>query len=93
MIHVIIVYDVVSNKHRNRVAKLLERHLNRVQKSVFEGEIPVDRLYKIQERIPLLIQNEKDTVRIYRLCRRCVRMPVLLGVSTWTPLPEEDEVL
>jgi CRISPR-associated endonuclease Cas2 len=39
-VRVVVAYDASSDKKRQTVADLLERVLTRVQRSVFEGDLP-----------------------------------------------------
>lgn len=64
---VLIIYDIIDNKRRTRFAKQMSGYGFRVQKSAFEALID-DRLFrKLQKEIPTLIDNEADSVRIYRM--------------------------
>ena len=36
--HLIVTYDIIDDRNRTKLAKALEGFLNRVQKSIFEGE-------------------------------------------------------
>lgn len=69
--HLLIAYDIADNRRRNRLAKGLCGFLERVQFSVFEGEIPDQRLEKLLTLIDTEIDPVEDSVRIYRLCKRC----------------------
>ena len=64
-------YDVVEDRRRNRLARLLVGYLDRVQKSVFEGEITESRYLEMREKALGMIDLETDRLRVYRLCRRC----------------------
>ena len=64
---VLIIYDIVDNKRRVRFAKKMSGYGFRVQKSAFEALIE-DRLFqKLQKEIPALINQQEDSVRIYRM--------------------------
>ncbi|MDQ7007210.1 MAG: CRISPR-associated endonuclease Cas2 [Acidobacteriota bacterium] len=89
MPHLIVSYDVVDDNRRNRLAKLLKGYLQRVQKSVFEGELTARRHHTLRSRIEKVIDQDEDSVRIYLLCRRCV--PALEIVGTGVPVEPPDE--
>jgi len=69
--HLIICYDIVSNRRRTRLAKALKCFLRRVQKSVFQGEMEDVQLTKLKRTIANEIDQNEDTVRLYRICTRC----------------------
>ncbi|ASS38486.1 CRISPR-associated endonuclease Cas2 [Mogibacterium pumilum] len=63
---VLIIYDIIDNKRRTKMVKLLESYGTRVQRSAFEALINKSQYIKIIEGIKKIISNE-DNVRIYRL--------------------------
>ena len=63
---ILIIYDIIDNKRRTKMVKLLESYGTRVQKSAFEALINRNQYSKIIEGIKKTISNE-DNVRIYRL--------------------------
>ena len=63
---VLIIYDIIDNKRRTKMVKLLESYGTRVQKSAFEALINKGQYVKIIDGIKKIISNE-DNVRIYRL--------------------------
>ncbi|MBD3398078.1 CRISPR-associated endonuclease Cas2 [Candidatus Micrarchaeota archaeon] len=77
----VVSYDVVDDRMRARVAKCLEDYGDRVQKSVFEVDIGVDRLARMCKRLEKLIDHEEDSVRIYPVCNTCLEKVNILGVG------------
>jgi len=77
----VIVYDIVDDKRRARVARLLESVGERVQWSVFEADWDEATLARVRERLGRLIDPAADGVRIYRLCGECARQTQMLGQS------------
>ena len=67
-----VVYDCSNDKRRNRVAKILLDYGYRVQYSVFEVELDERRAKEMQERLLEVIDVEADSIRIYRICERCL---------------------
>lgn len=63
---VLIIYDIIDNKRRNKMVKHLESFGNRVQKSAFEALLPANKYRDMIKGIMEIIANE-DNVRIYRL--------------------------
>jgi len=85
--YLIICYDIVSNRRRSRLFRRMKDYLPRVQKSVFEGEMPDSRFGSLLEMIRKQMDQEVDTVRIYHLCKRCITNITWLGVG---PVPNDE---
>ncbi len=63
---VLIIYDIIDNKNRNKMVKLLESYGTRVQKSAFEALLSAEKYREMIRGIYSVI-DEEDNVRIYRL--------------------------
>lgn len=61
---IIIVYDV-SEKKVNRMRRICEPYVRRVQKSVFEGQVSVAGFKILTNTIKNFINENEDSVRIY----------------------------
>lgn len=90
MPYVVVAYDVRDDTRRLRVAKVLKNALERVQKSVFEGELDADRLELVEARARRHINEREDNLRVYVLCARCAQSVRAYGVS---PILEDPDVL
>lgn len=88
--HVLVSYDVVDDRKRLQLAKFLKGHLERVQKSVFEGVIPDRRLEVLRRGIERRINRDEDSVRIYSLCERCVSSVEIVGTGVYIERQDED---
>jgi CRISPR-associated protein Cas2 len=86
--HVVVAYDVIDDLRRVRLAKFLLGYLDRVQKSVFEGEIEEKRFQPMKAGIEGIIDQDEDTVRIYQLCLRCI--PAVEVVGTGVIIEDEE---
>ena len=68
--YVILVYDISQTdkgqKRWNRVFKLCKQYLIHVQNSVFEGEISKANLFKLEHNINDEINQELDSVIIFK---------------------------
>lgn len=68
--YVILVYDISQTdkgqKRWNRVFKLCKQYLIHVQNSVFEGEISKVNLFKLEHNINDEINQELDSVIIFK---------------------------
>ena len=91
--HVLVSYDVVDNAKRLALAKFLKGHLERVQKSVFEGEIEEKRFEPMKNGIEAIVDQEEDTVRIFELCGRCIGTIAIVGTGKYIEELDEDIII
>ncbi len=63
---VVVIYDVIDNKRRNRLAKYLKRFGFRVQRSAFECVLDSKNYKKLTGGIAKYITAE-DLLRVYKL--------------------------
>lgn len=63
---VLIVYDIVSNKQRVKMANLLSSYGARVQKSAFEARLSRKQYSKLLIDIQRMLKQD-DNIRIYRM--------------------------
>ncbi|MBW1973230.1 MAG: CRISPR-associated endonuclease Cas2 [Deltaproteobacteria bacterium] len=88
--YIVISYDIVDDKKRNRVAKILLDYGRRVQKSVFECRVGEKEYLKIKERIEKTIDMNEDSVRYYFLCAKCQEN---IDISGWGTVTEDEETI
>lgn len=81
---VLIIYDIVDNRKRVKMAKLLSGYGKRVQKSAFEAMLTKQKYNKLIEEIPKFIDKAEDNVRVYRITGKG-------KVTAWGEVPEFDE--
>jgi CRISPR-associated protein Cas2 len=93
MLHVVVAYDVIADRRRNRLAKFLRGYLDRVQKSVFEGEIEEKRFEPMRSGIEAIVDQEEDTVRIFELCGRCIGTIAIIGTGEYVEELDEDIII
>lgn len=75
-----IIYDIVENKPRSKIAKLCkEAGLYRVQKSVFLGTIERNRLDELRLQIDEWVDPEVDSTYIFPMCEPDFKKVILLG--------------
>jgi len=67
MYHVLVIYDIVCNKRRVKLAKLMESFGFRVQKSAFEADLSESKYEKMIRLIKKHIHHTEDSVRIYKI--------------------------
>ena len=85
---ILISYDIVKDRRRTKIASLLEDFGRRVQYSVFECLLEESGLGELVPKLEALIDEEEDSVRIYRLCARCQGRVEILGEGAVTKEPE-----
>ncbi len=78
---VVVAYDISSDRHRQKVADLLEMVLTRVQRSVFEGDVPSEVLEKSVRHVLKHLDAETDSLRVYHLCAACAPQVDVYGRS------------
>ena len=93
MPHIVVCYDIVCNRTRTRVMKRLREYLPHVQKSVFEGEISEAKIQELREMLQCEVDMVEDTVRIYRLCQRCIPSTEVIGLGEYIEGEDADEVI
>ena len=75
-----IVYDIVENKARTKVAKQCKKFgLVRVQKSVFLGKLESSRFDELGEKCLDLIDEDTDSVYLFPFCQEDFRRINVLG--------------
>lgn len=75
-----ILYDIVENKSRTKVAKLCkEAGLYRVQKSVFLGTIERNRLDELRLAIEEFTDEQVDSIYIFPMCEPDFKKVILMG--------------
>lgn len=83
---VAICYDIPDDRRRARVAAILLDHGFRVQRSVFEADIPDATFERLMGRLMRVANLEEDSVRAYRLCEGCrSKIRVLSGPEPYDP--------
>lgn len=86
----IVTYDIVDDRKRLQIAKLMKNFGERVQKSVFECRLDDRRFLKMKQEIEKIIDWEEDSVRYYSLCSACVKNINISGAGF---VREEDDVV
>lgn len=77
----LICYDIVQDRRRTKVAKLLDAYGLRVQKSVFEAVLPPNDYERLEARLLRLLDLETDQLRFYPLGERQRTQMKVLGVQ------------
>ncbi|MCA2643436.1 MAG: CRISPR-associated endonuclease Cas2 [Microcystis aeruginosa Ma_QC_Ch_20071001_S25] len=77
----LICYDIVDDRRRTRVARLLEAYGVRIQKSVFESVLNPAQYEKLQARLLQLLERREDQLRFYPLSEHCRNKVIVLGIQ------------
>ena len=77
----LITYDITEPKRLNDLRQFLKEFGLRTQKSVFECDIDNDALKRIRAYCRDHLDIVKDSVRIYKICNRCVGKAMISGAG------------
>ena len=83
----IVVYDIVNDKRRTKVARYLESIGSRVQYSVFEIYLTKAEIEKMLQILKKLILEREDGIRVYSLCETCRPKITTIGLEQVTTPP------
>ncbi|KYC43943.1 CRISPR-associated protein Cas2 [Scytonema hofmannii PCC 7110] len=61
----LVCYDIVSDRRRNKISKILEGYGLRVQKSVFECVLDEKQYETLSKYLTRLVNKREDQVRFY----------------------------
>ena len=68
----LVSYDIVDDKRRNKLARVLQGYGNRVQYSVFECRLSKGQAKELELKARPFVKIDKgDSLRIYILCKSC----------------------
>ena len=67
----LVTYDIPNDRRRAKIAKTLLDYGDRVQYSVFECNLTSKQISQLQKELKELVDKEKDSVRVYKLCAEC----------------------
>ncbi|MEW6676221.1 MAG: CRISPR-associated endonuclease Cas2 [Nitrospirota bacterium] len=76
-----VVYDIVENKIRTKVAKACKGYgLYRVQKSAFLGDINRSQIDELVLRCKEITDEEKDSVYVFPMCEEDFKKVKMIGL-------------
>ncbi len=84
----VIAYDIADDKRRTKIHNLLSGYCAWTQYSLFEGYLTAKQRIALEARLRELLNEEKDSLRLYPLCAVDVEKVLTLGSEP----PEEEEV-
>lgn len=78
----LVCFDIVDDRDRRKVVKIIRAYGYRVQKSVFECPALTERQFlSLRNSLEEIIDNLWDTVRFYRLCNGCIQTVEVVGIG------------
>lgn len=66
----VVCYDIIDDRRRSKIFKLLKDYGQKVQYSVFEVECDEKSWLELEFRLVSLL-NEEDSLSVYTLCKSC----------------------
>ncbi len=78
---VLITYDITDPKRLRKTHKFLKEFGLNTQKSVFECDIDELALKQIRSFIRTNLDLSNDSVRLYKICSRCMQKVTLSGLG------------
>jgi len=88
----VVTYDIPSTRtgdlRRGRVARFLQKLGVRVQGSVFELEVPPEKIPRILSGLQDILVLTEDSIRVYPLCGSCLRTVIHLGKEAPTEISD-----
>ena len=76
---ILVTYDIVKNKNRVKLRKLLLDYGYPVQKSVFEVMLDWNKLERLKREIQQYVKDPEDSVRFYQVCDACRQNVKVMG--------------
>lgn len=83
------IYDICDAKRLRRVAKAMEGHGIRVQKSVFEIEATEVVIARLRRKVAKIMADE-DFVVYFDLCQACWQKKMKYGPGPFCELEEKE---
>lgn len=85
---ILVAYDIAQPKRLRKVALTLEDYGTRVQRSLFECLVDGSHMVRLAHELRLIIDDQEDSVRYYRLCQTCQNSLYILGQGATTSDPD-----
>ncbi|MDE3059087.1 MAG: CRISPR-associated endonuclease Cas2 [Bacteroidota bacterium] len=79
----VVTYDIASDRHRTKIAKILKDFGDRVQYSVFECNLTDSEYTRLQKKLARHVE-QGDSIRYYMLCGSCKEKVEIVGEGAVT---------
>jgi CRISPR-associated protein Cas2 len=64
--YILVIYDMVDNKRRAKLVKIMKSFGFRVQKSAFEARLTESKYSKMLSKLPQMVEDD-DSIRVYKI--------------------------
>ena len=75
----LVSYDIASDRHRTKAAKILEDYGVRIQYSVFECSLNKKKLSDLKNELDEFINKNSDSLMFFPLCENCYSKKTVIG--------------
>lgn len=87
----ILIYDISTNENKEKknyrkIVKTIENYLQRVQFSVFEGEIQPHLLLELKLKLKKVVDKKFDSIIIYEFVNRAYSEKIEIGLKNEHPM-------
>lgn len=87
----ILIYDISTDKSKEKrnyrkIVKTVENYLQRVQFSVFEGEIQPHLLLEMKSKLKKIVDKNFDSIIIYEFKNRAYSQKIEMGLKNEHPM-------
>lgn len=87
----ILIYDISTNENKEKknyrkIVKTIENYLQRVQFSVFEGEIQPHLLLELKLKLKKIVDKKFDSIIIYEFVNRAYSEKIEIGLKNEHPM-------
>jgi CRISPR-associated protein Cas2 len=80
----IICYDIPDPKRLRKVERIISGFAERLQDSLFEGDVTADELQELQSKLIETMDIDEDSVRYYPVCGHDLRNRLLIVAADET---------
>lgn len=88
----VVCYDIVDDRRRNKVFKILKDYGQRVQYSVFEVECDEKNWLQLEFRLVSLL-DKNDSLSVYLLCQSCNQRTLYKGSFSERLVEDREPIL
>ena len=75
-------YDITNARRRNKISKTLEQLGLRVQKSIFQCDVPKEKADELKAILLERIKIKEDSLLYYPICDDCLKKSRIIGDKT-----------
>ncbi|MBN2299286.1 MAG: CRISPR-associated endonuclease Cas2 [Deltaproteobacteria bacterium] len=84
------VNDPKAAKRLNSVSRILQNYGLRRQRSIFECILEKERLQALKQELQAVIDRKKDSIRIYPMCEKCLKLTIVQGIGEVIEIKEYE---